>query len=74
MFKINSCGLRAQRAKRRTDAGDAEALLSQAVAKLPLTLTDRQKSQLELALDSVIEHSRQDEDWWRARLGMQARK
>lgn len=74
VFKIHTCGLRAQPAKRRIDAGDAEALLSKVAAKSPLKLTDRQKNQVEPCIADVIKNGSHDETWWRQRLGIPARK
>lgn len=74
VFKIHSCGLRAQREKRRVDAKDAEALLSQLAVRSPLALTDRQKLEIEPCIADVVEYGSYSEAWWRQRLGMPVQK
>ena len=70
VFKVHSCGLRAQQGKRRTDANDAEALLSGATTQAPLALTDQQKELLKPCISDVVKYGSKSEGWWRQRLGM----
>ncbi|KAK0702210.1 hypothetical protein B0H67DRAFT_676295, partial [Lasiosphaeris hirsuta] len=63
IFKINSCGLRAQAAKRAIDANDAEALLSS--MNYPLSLTTNQRSIAETGIADVVMYRSMLEDWWR---------
>jgi len=42
VFKMNSCGLRAQTCKKRTDSADAQALLERLTVHASLNLTDAQ--------------------------------
>lgn len=72
VFKINSCGLRAQAGKRRVDAGDAQILLETMTAAGPLRLTTAQRAVVEAGLESVIQNGRKNEAWWRERLGFKA--
>ncbi|KAI6882626.1 hypothetical protein KC360_g5368 [Hortaea werneckii] len=71
-FKINSCGMRAELKKRRTDAGDAESLLSNAVAKLPMTLSPSQREDIKGCIEDVVKYGDKSEDWWLKNLGLSA--
>jgi hypothetical protein len=72
IFKIHSCGLRAQPAKKRTDAFDAEALLRQlgVTAQSPLSLTTDQQGIVEPCITDVVANGTKDETWWKQRLGL----
>lgn len=72
VFKINSCGLRAQDSKKRRDALDAEALLEKETRVSPLSLTKEQKRIVELCIPDVVAHGGQSEEWWRSRLDLPA--
>lgn len=68
IFKINSCGLRAQAKKKAIDANDAETLLS--TMSRPLSLTDDQRGIAETGLADVVANGTMTEDWWRQNLGL----
>lgn len=68
IFKINSCGLRAQADKKAIDANDAETLLS--TMSRPLSLTDDQRGIAETGLADVVANGTMTEDWWRQNLGL----
>jgi len=68
VFKVNSCGLRAQGSKKRTDAADAVALLGNMPS--PLRLTAEQQAIVEPCIRDVATHGTKTEDWWRQRLGL----
>jgi len=70
VFKISSCGLRADNQKRRRDATDARVLLERESRTAPLRLQPTQKSATEMGLSDVVAHSGKDERWWRERLGL----
>jgi hypothetical protein len=74
VFKMNSCGLRAQPAKKRVDAADAETLLEQETRKSPLKLNSTQKGLVEPSIQDVVAHGSRDESWWRAHLGLTVKK
>ncbi|KAF2230122.1 hypothetical protein EV356DRAFT_580299 [Viridothelium virens] len=73
IFKINSCGLRAQLTKRVTDASDAETLLEMETSRSPLSLTATQQATVEACIADVVTHGSMTEEWWRERLGLPAR-
>ena len=68
IFKMNSCGLRAQDAKKRTDALDAVSLLRD--LPLPLRFTAEQLAIIEPCIKDVVAHGTKTEDWWKQRLGL----
>lgn len=70
VFKINSCGLRAQMSKRLIDAADAQNLLEELAAHSPLTLTSRQRGIVEAGLADVVSNSNMPREWWAVRLGL----
>lgn len=70
IFKINSCGLRAQMIKRAMDAGDAEALLEGLTVHASLNLTAAQRAIVEPCLDDVVAYGTHDKAWWSERLGL----
>lgn len=70
VFKIFSCGLRAQQSKKRTDAVDASDLLGHMTENSPLTLTSIQRQFVEEGIMDVVTQSDWPEAWWRERLGM----
>lgn len=70
IFKINCCGLRATVTKKRSDAGDAEAMLENETHDSPLSLTDDQQAILEPCIADVVAHGTRSEQWWRQRLDM----
>ncbi|EQB51598.1 hypothetical protein CGLO_08849 [Colletotrichum gloeosporioides Cg-14] len=70
VFKINSCGLRAQAAKKRTDAADAQALLEFATKSSALSLTSAQRAVVEPCIADVVTHGSKKEKWWKERLGL----
>jgi len=72
VFKINSCGLRAQGSKKRTDAADAVALLQNMPS--PLRLTAEQQAIVEPSIRDVVTHGTKTEDWWRHCLGLAAQQ
>ncbi|KAK4153532.1 hypothetical protein C8A00DRAFT_33693 [Chaetomidium leptoderma] len=68
VFKISSCGMRADKEKGSTDADDAEDLLG---VTGPLTLTPEQQTAVEKGIEGVIgRHSRRTRSWWRTQLGL----
>jgi len=67
---MNSCGLRAQVAKRAIDANDAETLL--AAITTPTTLTICQQGLAETGIADMVSFGSKSEDWWRQRLGLPA--
>lgn len=73
IFKMFSCGLRAQASKSRADANDAAALLSR-VLPSPVQLTTEQRTMLEPFMGDVVTHSKMPEDWWRRHLGMEGQQ
>jgi len=70
VFKINSCGLRAQTSKKRTDAADAQALLERLTGNAPLSLTNAQKATVERGISDVVTHGTKTSKWWREKLGL----
>lgn len=72
VFKINSCGLRAQTSKKRTDAADAQALLEKLTVHGSLNLTAAQRAIVELCIQDVVAHGTKSKAWWRQRLGLPA--
>lgn len=72
VFKINSCGLRAQGSKKRRDATDAETLLEKVIQSAPLSLSPQQKSIVEPCLADMVAHGSHAEEWWRTYLGLPA--
>jgi hypothetical protein len=68
IFKMNSCGLRAQAAKKRVDALDAVSLLRDLPS--PLRLTAEQLAIIEPCIKDVVAHGTKTEDWWKQRLGL----
>lgn len=72
VIKINSCGLRPQEKKKRTDATDAEALLEREALHSPLSLTSAQQAMVEPCIADVVMHGKHPEQWWRERLGLHA--
>jgi hypothetical protein len=72
VFKINSCGLRAQTAKKRTDAADAQALLERLTGQAPLSLSNAQKAAVEQGINDVVTYGTKTKAWWREKLGLPA--
>lgn len=72
IFKINSCGLRAQVAKKRIDARDAQHLLQDMTP--PLRLTASQLAIVEPCITDVVAHGTKSQDWWKQRLGLAAQE
>lgn len=72
VFKIRSCGLRAQGFKKRRDAVDAENLLENETQVSPLSLSNAQKAIVEPCIADVVAHGKHTEQWWKTRLGMPA--
>jgi hypothetical protein len=70
IFKINSCGLRVQVAKKRIDARDAQHLLQDMT--IPLRLTALQFAIVEPCITDVVVHGTKTQDWWKQRLGLVA--
>lgn len=70
VFKINSCGLRAEPAKALRDASDAEALLNLELRSGPLILTPDQKVPVKAGLVDIAKHTNRTEGWWKERLGL----
>lgn len=70
VFKINSCGLRADGKKKETDASDAEALLNMVTANMSINLTTEQQAIVENGLADVLALSSRPEKWWREGLGL----
>lgn len=68
MFKMHSCGLRAQALKSAIDANDAEVLL--AAMSTPLTLTSHQQVLAEPRIADVVSFGSKSESWWRQNLGL----
>ncbi|KAL9123826.1 MAG: hypothetical protein Q9217_006783 [Psora testacea] len=72
VFKMNSCGLRAQTSKKRTDAADARALLEKLTVHASLNLTSAQRAIVEPCIKDVVAHGTKTKAWWRERLGLSA--
>jgi hypothetical protein len=72
IFKMNSCGLRAQEGKKRIDALDAMYLLEDMAS--PLRLTAEQQAIVEPCIADVVAHTETTEDWWRQRLGLSVQR
>ncbi|MCJ1401157.1 hypothetical protein MMC11_004369 [Xylographa trunciseda] len=72
VFKMNSCGLRAQTSKKRTDAADAQVLLERLTVHASLNLTDAQRAIVEPCIKDVVAHGTKTKGWWRERLGLPA--
>ncbi|KAK1729322.1 uncharacterized protein BDZ83DRAFT_50569 [Colletotrichum acutatum] len=70
VFKINSCGLRAQVNKKRTDALDAVTLLELETRNGPLTLNSAQRAVVEQCIADVVAHGPKNAQWWKQRLGL----
>ncbi|CZT53421.1 uncharacterized protein RSE6_14971 [Rhynchosporium secalis] len=70
IFKINSYGLRAQIAKKRIDARDAQNLLQNMTT--PLRLTAAQLAIVELCLSDIVSQGTKTQEWWKQRLGLVA--
>jgi len=70
VFKINSCGLRAQTSKKRIDAVDTQDLLARLTSHAPLNLTNIQKSAVEQGINDVVTHGTKTKAWWREKLGL----
>jgi len=70
VFKICSCGLRAEHTKRRTDARDTEKLLEMEAAHKPLRLTSDQKALVEPCIADVVQYGQRAEQWFRVKLGI----
>ncbi len=70
VFKINSCGLRATKEKKRRDANDALALLELATNGGALDLTFAQRKPVFDGLMDVVEITGLPEAWWKNRLGL----
>ncbi|KIX02795.1 uncharacterized protein Z518_08737 [Rhinocladiella mackenziei CBS 650.93] len=70
VFKMNSCGLRPQTSKKRTDAADAQALLEKLTVQASLKLTNAQKAIVEPSVDDVVAHGTKTMMWWREHLGL----
>ncbi|KAF2743418.1 hypothetical protein M011DRAFT_480770 [Sporormia fimetaria CBS 119925] len=71
VFKIYSCGLRAEIAKRHQGAMDAQDMLHKEANGKPLRLASAQKSIVEQGLPDVLTFAEEPESWWRQRLGFQ---
>ncbi|KAK0102646.1 hypothetical protein ONS95_006250 [Cadophora gregata] len=72
IFKIYSCGLRAQVAKKRIDAQDAQLLLQNMTT--PLRLTASQLAIVEPCITDVVANSTKTQDWWKQCLGLVAQE
>lgn len=71
VYKIHSCGMRLGKKKRFCDAKDAEALVSYLQSKGPIQLSSQQKDAIASGLDTLVEHSRHDQKWWKLNLGLE---
>lgn len=71
VFKIHSCGLRAEGSKKRRDALDAETI-ARTIPTLPIVLNAEQKALVEPCIVDVVAHGAESEQWWRAYLGLPA--
>ncbi|KAL8923936.1 MAG: hypothetical protein Q9208_004373 [Pyrenodesmia sp. 3 TL-2023] len=74
VFKMHCCRLRAKAAKRRTDAGDAEAVLESETRDSALDLTSAQKAIVKPCIADMIKYGTRSVEWWKQRLGMPASK
>ncbi len=63
VFKMKSCGLRAQISKKRTDAADAQALLEGLTVHASLNLTDAQRVIVEPCIKDVVAHGTKTKAW-----------
>jgi hypothetical protein len=70
IFKINSCGLRAQGSKRFVDANDAQNLLTHEAKYSPISLTTEQLAIVDNGLTDVLNSNSMPEKWWRENLGL----
>lgn len=74
VFKIFSCGLRAQAVKKRTDAADAEQVLTMMTEHSSLKLTSAQRAIVEPCIADMVAHGSKDDKWWREQLGLPVKK
>ncbi len=70
VFKINSCGMRATKDKKKRDADDAWNLLELATNGGALNLTCAQRKPVSDGLMAVVEMTGRPEAWWKSRLGL----
>ncbi|KAL4971052.1 uncharacterized protein BDV14DRAFT_194833 [Aspergillus stella-maris] len=70
VFKIRSCGLRADETKRKRDAADAFHLLKDLAENGPITLTPTQVAAVREGLPAVLERTSVEEQWWRTTLNV----
>jgi hypothetical protein len=70
VFRIHSCGLRAENVKKRRDALDAVVLLEQETKAGASGLTQEQKSAVQQGLGDVVPVSGKNTKWWSDRLGI----
>ncbi|KAI9652038.1 MAG: hypothetical protein M1829_001975 [Trizodia sp. TS-e1964] len=68
IFKICSCGLRSQVAKRRLDAADSQTLLEN--MPYALRLTPEQQAIVEPCIADVVAYGTETAEWWKQRLGL----
>ena len=73
VFKISSCGLRADTGKKRKDATDAQQLLESTTQDGPLSLSPIQKKTALEGLQDVVGLSDFPETWWEVNLGVTAK-
>jgi hypothetical protein len=72
VFKISSCGLRAQIDKKRIDALDARSITQKATPSGPLHLTSAQQAIVKPCIADVVAYGDMPEAWWKRRLGLPA--
>ncbi|KAG6089242.1 hypothetical protein E4U30_000151 [Claviceps sp. LM220 group G6] len=72
VFKIFSCGMRAQAQKRLLDATDAETLVLYQIKNegSGIKLSAKQKEMVEPYIVDVVENGKKTEKWWRENLGL----
>ncbi|KAG5951266.1 hypothetical protein E4U57_006999 [Claviceps arundinis] len=72
IFKIFSCGMRAQAKKRLLDATDAESLVLYQIKNegSGIKLNAKQKEMVEPYIMDVVENGEKTEKWWRENLGL----
>ncbi|KAG6032240.1 hypothetical protein E4U41_007280 [Claviceps citrina] len=72
VFKIFSCGMRAQIPKRNLDATDALNLVIHEAQRSKIRLSLEQRKLIEPYIMDVVEYGGMPEDWWRTQLGLEA--
>ncbi|KAL4795148.1 hypothetical protein BDV19DRAFT_389549 [Aspergillus venezuelensis] len=70
VFKVSSCGLRANEEKKLRDANDAYTLALVLKKRGPIRLSTLQETIVRQGLAAVVERSPKEEGWWRTTLNI----